>query len=328
MEQGSANSEADSKHSEINKGDKMPESLEEFREKVEASKEKESSPPTTERAPEPIKAEQPRESAPEPTPEPKPKSTYESLKERAGSAISSTRSRISGAATRVKQFISKEKKEERKGAYQPIREQQARIKETEQKLTAAKNKEIVRKAADAAIKAAKIKGAEVREKLYKAGKTAGTAVRESSAYKGAQLGYQESKEKLKSVVREGMYATGREIGRAPITAAKYGVQKVQEFQTNVRTASQKGWHAGILQRPGSRISSKTYGKLSGRPIPSFYPHTTTGRQPRIKIPRGIIKTYWSKKLKKLARSNIKRFGQEEGLARTRQVAELSGWKMQ
>ncbi len=53
-----------------------------------------------------------------------------------------------------------------------------------------------------------------------------------------------------------------------------------------------------------------------------------GRSQRFGIPHGIIKPYWSKKLKKLARTNVRRFGVDEGLGRTRQIAAIAGWKMQ
>lgn len=75
---------------------------------------------------------------------------------------------------------------------------------------------------------------------------------------------------------------------------------------------------------GLRIQLRYGGGISsGGRMPSG-----VGRAQRFKIDRGIIKPYWSKKLKKLARTNIRRFGEEEGLTRTRQIAELAGWKMQ
>ena len=49
------------------------------------------------------------------------------------------------------------------------------------------------------------------------------------------------------------------------------------------------------------------------------------RQP---IPRGTIKSYWSKKVKSLAKANVRKYGPDEGIARTKQLAEELGWKMQ
>lgn len=63
---------------------------------------------------------------------------------------------------------------------------------------------------------------------------------------------------------------------------------------------------------------------SGGLISRFEPQ----RMERQSIPRGIIKSYWSKKVKSLAKANIRKYGPDEGIARTIQLAEELGWKMQ
>jgi len=306
----------------------MAESLEEFRAKVEGSKE--TSTPPTESKPEPIQKEP--ETPREPQPEPKPKSRFESIKEKAGSAISKAKEKVSGAANYARTTTAKAKAifREKPSAYKPVKIEQAKAiaKERQEKL----------KSVEATIKAeAKARFTESKEAIksigkdvHKAGEKTGEKIKESSVYKGAQLGFQETKEKFKTGVQEGAHTVGREIGRAPLTVAKYGVSKAKEFQANVRVASKKGWHAGLLEQAPRKLSGGKFlgtGRYLGK-APSFHPHATIGRQPRVKIPKGLIKPYWSKKLKKLARSNIRKFGTEEGLARTKQVAELSGWKMQ
>lgn len=303
----------------------MTESLEESREKVENSKENTPTHPEPKSEPEPYK---------ETTPEPKPKSTYESTKEKIGHIVSKTKERVSDAAHYISSTASRAKTifraPEKPSSYKPIRSQQA------QRIATERQEKL--KAVEATIKAeAKARYTESKKAItsigtdiHKAGEKTGKYVKGTSAYRGAQLGFQETKEKFKTGVREGAYATGKEIGKSPLTLAKYGVKKAREFQTNVRTASQKGWHAGMLQRAPPRIQGGKYlgsGRYLGKTI-AFHPHDTVGRQPRIKIPAGLIKPYWSKKLKKLARSNIHRFGVEDGMSRTRQVAELSGWKWQ
>ena len=46
------------------------------------------------------------------------------------------------------------------------------------------------------------------------------------------------------------------------------------------------------------------------------------------VPRGTIKSYWSKKVKNLAKSMVRQHGPDEGIARTRSIANEVGWKMQ
>jgi len=52
------------------------------------------------------------------------------------------------------------------------------------------------------------------------------------------------------------------------------------------------------------------------------------RAERQAIPRGTIKSYWSKKVKSLAKSNVRKYGADEGITRTRDMASELGWKMQ
>lgn len=52
------------------------------------------------------------------------------------------------------------------------------------------------------------------------------------------------------------------------------------------------------------------------------------RQERQAIPRGTIKSYWSKKVKSLAKANVRKYGPEDGIARTKEIATELGWKMQ
>jgi len=63
---------------------------------------------------------------------------------------------------------------------------------------------------------------------------------------------------------------------------------------------------------------------SGGVVSRFEPQ----RQERQAIPRGTIKTYWSKKVKSLAKANVRKYGPDEGIARTREIATELGWKMQ
>lgn len=52
------------------------------------------------------------------------------------------------------------------------------------------------------------------------------------------------------------------------------------------------------------------------------------RQERQAVPRGTIKSYWSKKVKSLAKANVRKYGPDEGINRTREMATELGWKMQ
>jgi hypothetical protein len=63
---------------------------------------------------------------------------------------------------------------------------------------------------------------------------------------------------------------------------------------------------------------------SGGVVSRFEPQ----RQERQAIPRGTIKSYWSKKVKSLAKANVRKYGPDEGIDRTRQIATELGWKMQ
>ena len=63
---------------------------------------------------------------------------------------------------------------------------------------------------------------------------------------------------------------------------------------------------------------------SGGVVSRFEPQ----RQERQAIPRGTIKSYWSKKVKSLAKANVRKYGPDEGIDRTKQIATELGWKMQ
>ena len=63
---------------------------------------------------------------------------------------------------------------------------------------------------------------------------------------------------------------------------------------------------------------------SGGVVSRFEPQ----RQERQAIPRGTIKSYWSKKVKSLAKANVRKYGPDEGIDRTKQIASELGWKMQ
>jgi len=165
--------------------------------------------------------------------------------------------------------------------------------------------------------------------VHKAGEKTGKYIARTSVYKGAQLGYQESKEKFKAGIREGTYATGKSIGRIPLTAAEYGVGKAKAFQTDIRTASKKGWHAGLLQRPipgqfKPQVKITGFG-LGGRY--QFRPKTGS-TSTRFKIPPGTIPRYHSKKLRSLLRTLVRKEGIEQGLAHGYKVAQELGWKTQ
>lgn len=67
------------------------------------------------------------------------------------------------------------------------------------------------------------------------------------------------------------------------------------------------------------------GISSGGAVGRGYEPQRTERQA---IPRGTIKSYWSKKVKSLAKTNVRKYGPDEGIERTRELATELGWKMQ
>ena len=174
----------------------------------------------------------------------------------------------------------------------------------------------------------------VQAKAREHGKKAGEYVKGTQIYAGFQVGAQETQERTK----EKLYWAGREVGRLPITVSKkgYGFAKgrYESMRESIKLNPQsRGWHSGLLWHPGSAryapgggMAARIRSGGEGR----FAPRTgaAAGRQPRSAIPKGIIRPYWSKKLKKMARTNIHRFGVEQGMAKTRQVAAMLGWKMQ
>jgi hypothetical protein len=133
----------------------------------------------------------------------------------------------------------------------------------------------------------------------------------------------------KPVVREGAVqfrrAERRGLGIAPQTAYGTGL-------TGLRLGAGAQQRYGA-PRPGLSAPQLTPTALpihsmgsisSGGVVSRFEPQ----RQERQAIPRGTIKSYWSKKVKSLAKANVRKYGADEGIERTRQVATDLGWKMQ
>lgn len=169
----------------------------------------------------------------------------------------------------------------------------------------------------------------------------------------AKAGYEEGKQESKTAILGAIRKGAGDIGRAPITIGRSIKERAELARERMREGKGIQWGGGLIQReerglrtgqPRSLFGTTLGYEPSGRGTGRFraggapriqlsygggmHPSSGGGRMPRTSIPRGLIKTYWSKKLKKLARTNIRRFGVEDGLARTKQIAELAGWKMQ
>lgn len=171
----------------------------------------------------------------------------------------------------------------------------------------------------------------VQEKARETGAKAGEYIKGTKLYAGLQVGAQETRTKAE----EGLYRVGKGIGRLPVTIGEkgYGLAKsrYQIMKESIKASPQRGWHSGLLWEPGAGQPRRRGGMIARvRAGGGYYPgrRMAGGRQPRFAIPRGYIRPYWSKKLKKLARQNLRKYGAEEGMARTRQIATLAGWKMQ
>jgi hypothetical protein len=97
------------------------------------------------------------------------------------------------------------------------------------------------------------------------------------------------------------------------------------YQGGLTGMSRFGGPRPSIQRV-SPISVPIYsmGGVSSGGYRGYAPQT----QERYSVPRGTIKSYWSKKVKSLAKANVRKYGPDEGIARTRSIAEELGWKMQ
>ncbi len=175
-------------------------------------------------------------------------------------------------------------------------------------------------------------GKKAREYAAKAAESA----KQSRIVAGLKVGAQEATEKIEQAAYKG----AKEVGKLPYTIPKIaydaGSERLRMARESVRLNLQqgtKGWATPLI---GSIQKDSGYRYGGGRvrqpkPVRMGMPFVRIGgkgRMPRSSIPKGVIKPYWSKKLKKLARQNIRKYGSEEGLARTRQIASLAGWKMQ
>lgn len=169
----------------------------------------------------------------------------------------------------------------------------------------------------------------------------------------------ELKRKEIAIAREQRQVRAEQIRQsAPVRGAqqvRYGAQRFRQYQFQQSRARDLRRHyapAPLGVAPGSLQRDYGYGSV-GSVQPSYRPSTSVGAGPSKlpihsmgsirsggasyfapsidvggKIPRGIIKSYWSKKVKALAKSNVKKYGPEEGIDRTYQMAAELGWKMQ
>lgn len=156
------------------------------------------------------------------------------------------------------------------------------------------------------------------------------SIKESTPYRSAKF------------VGKGIQQTGKGIQR---------FQRHQQLQSYQRQQRQHYQPSPLGIAPGSigggRLSTiglPHYGHVGPSsaisPSPSRLPihgigsirssgmHVSPSIGPSERIPKGLIKSYWSKKVKTLAKANIKVHGSDEGLERTRQMAAELGWKMQ
>lgn len=147
-------------------------------------------------------------------------------------------------------------------------------------------------------------------------------------------GYRES--------RAGFAATTVSRGARPVV--RKGVETFRRAERRgLQIAPQSAYSAGLTgvgyqQRYGPPRSGLAAPQLtptalpihsmssigSGGVVSRFEPQ----RQERQAIPRGTIKSYWSKKVKSLAKANVRKYGPDEGINRTKEMASELGWKMQ
>ena len=136
-------------------------------------------------------------------------------------------------------------------------------------------------------------------------------------------------------------------GRAARPVVRRGVETVRRAERRgVQIAPQTAYDTGLTglrlggyqqrygaPRPGlgapqltpTALPIHSMGSIgSGGAVSRFEPQ----RQERQAVPRGTIKSYWSKKVKSLAKSNVRKYGPDEGISRTRDMASELGWKMQ
>ncbi|VVB59261.1 Uncharacterised protein [uncultured archaeon] len=167
--------------------------------------------------------------------------------------------------------------------------------------------------------------------------------------KELKTGLGEGKEETKKAVLSKTRQFGKSIGNAPVTIGwsvrDRALAQREEMKGRMNLSGGYGaspWHGNLLQPPqqGRTRSmqldtrrNRYTGRFGGNPKSlnismNYRQPSGMGRQQRFQIPHGTIKPYWSKKLKKLARTNVRRYGLEDGMNRTRQIAALAGWKMQ
>ena len=161
----------------------------------------------------------------------------------------------------------------------------------------------------------------IAETSLKAAKTVGKKGVEFGKYTGGQFkeGLKEGAKETVSGYGGAIRSTGRFIGSAPYTGARAVYRKT--LQPALMRTREGFYRPRGISRHRLGDEGMAYRSIAIR-------SRGMGRMPRSAVPKGVIKPYWSKKLKKLARQQIRRHGEEEGIARTRQVAQMLGWKMQ
>lgn len=161
-----------------------------------------------------------------------------------------------------------------------------------------------------------------------------------TAWHGVKRGWKEANQSTENKI----FHAGRSIGRSPITAYESAKRIQASGRTSLFTPKPKSMrglagmgggvstHKPFTPKPtgGMGLIGRSAGSIQsgGRVIAGGYGKYPIGKSAIHTIPRNVIKSYWSNKIKSAARSAIRRFGVEEGLAKTRKVAAEMNWKMQ
>ncbi len=154
-----------------------------------------------------------------------------------------------------------------------------------------------------------------------AGKRARIATQRATekAVQGFRKGRAETVKHVEGAIHE----AGRQTGRIPLTIAT-GAYGAAEKQVNIAKQAYHNRHVGVsvgmpfVRSPRVPRAVKVKGVRFQAP----------GRIAKFKVPRHVIPNYWSAKLKKIARYEIRRHGVDAGLSKTREIARIAGFKIQ